>query len=375
MNQTIRILGLLLFFSLAGCHPTKESDIRVEFSNNTETLFIIYTLADIGVMPRPGSLSYQAAEAFAPYKDHPAVVLVEHIVRQRGVGHPVHLIQHFSEVPDMQLEQQVNKPDAFFEGITHSEAYPQWLEDFRIAFTSFYHQADVAAFLKNHRTYYEQARKDLIRHLPSSQLTQAMESFYGQQPAGYVLNPSPVLFPTWGFGTRREAKEGLLVYNTFGPQRKVKRLWSDIHWDFDHQQEVHNLTVHEFGHSFVNPITQQPQNRELIERTAHLLEPIAHQMAQQGYRTWWTCLTEHLVRLGEIRIAEATGDRSRAEFLRSYHIQRKHFIYLPQLEKKILEYEANREQYPRLGDFFPELLEALQADAPIGEEQQGGSQD
>lgn len=357
------ILTALIFVS--GCRPQVESDIQLEFRNNTETLFVIYSIANIGVTTLPGSLSHEAAQTFAPFKDHPAVLMVGSIIRQRGVDYPVQLIQYFSDLPDMELEGAVNKPDEFFRDIVETEAHQQWLEDFRTAFSSFYHQAGVAAFLANHRKYYEQARRDLARHLPPQALTIAMESFYGQQRAGYVLNPSPVLFPTWGFGSQHEAEGGLTVYNTFGPQRTVKRLWSDIRWDFNHEQKVYNLAVHEFGHSFVNPITQQPVNRELIERTAHLLDPIAEQMAQQGYQSWWTCLTEHLVRLGEIRIAEATGERSTAQDLREYHIGQKHFIYLPQLEEKILEYENNRLKYPTFGDFFPQLLMALQEDPKV----------
>lgn len=365
MKKTLQCC-LLILLIVSGCQSQPVSEIQIKISNNSENLFIIYTIADIGVTPAEGSLSEFAGEHFAPEKEHPAVVMISDMVKSRGVDLPVQLLKHFSDLPHMELEHPISQPEVFLAGIVDPEACPEWLEEFRIAFTDFYHQARVADFIQNHQKQYQQAREDLVRHLPPATLTKTMEHYYGKQFAGYVLNPSPVLFPTWGFGSRVETPQGVRVINTFGPQKRKKTFWGGIHWHFDHQQKVQNLTVHEFGHSFVNPVTSIPLHREMIEKTAHLLDPIAGEMAAQGYRSWWTCLTEHLVRLGEIRIAEAMGDEKAAQELRRFHTHDKQFIYLPLLEKKILEYENNRDKYPRFEDFFPQLLLALPEQAPSG---------
>jgi hypothetical protein len=79
-------------------------------------------------------------------------------------------------------------------------------------------------------------------------------------------------------------------------------------------------------------------------------------MSEQAYRNWWTCVTEHIVRLGEIRIAIAMNDSLTAEKIRTENIEQNKFIYLPYLEGKIIEYENNRDKYHSFSDFFPELI-------------------
>ncbi len=74
------------------------------------------------------------------------------------------------------------------------------------------------------------------------------------------------------------------------------------------------------------------------------------------YRSWLTCVTEHIVRLGEIRIALAMNDTLTANQIRTENIEQNKFIYLPYLEDKIVEYENNRDKYPSFADFFPELI-------------------
>jgi hypothetical protein len=359
MKKNLHFLAILAALWLAGCNSHGPSDYRVEVRNNTETLFIIYTIADTGVMPVPGSLSHAAGEAFAGFSRHAAVEMVRGIIREKGVSAPVWLVHQFSDLPAMRLQQELQNADLIFNDTDDPETLAQWLDAFRKAFTDFYHEAGVEAFLEKHRNVYEKALKDVHRHLPAGELTRVMEDFYGQQHAGYVMNLSPVLYPTWGFGTSIKTEEGLLVFNTFGPLRRLSRPRHNLRWDFNNKEAVRNLSVHEFGHSFVNPLTELPEHRELIAASEHLFEPIAGSMAAQGYPNWWISLTEHLVRLGEIRIAEAMGDRRGAQRLRKYHTEQKQFIYLPLLEEKILEYEAQRDRYPGFGDFLPELLGVL----------------
>ena len=57
-------------------------------------------------------------------------------------------------------------------------------------------------------------------------------------------------------------------------------------------------------------------------------------MDEQAYDDWYTCVIEHIVRLGEIRISYALNDSVQADKLREYYVNEKKFIYLPYLEEK-----------------------------------------
>lgn len=90
-----------------------------------------------------------------------------------------------------------------------------------------------------------------------------------------------------------------------------------------------------------------------------MLAPIKEPMKKQGYTDWPTCLSEHIVRLGEIRIAERMGLHQESERLRQLYIQDKKFIYLPHLLETIKRYENDDVSYRTFGDFVPVLIESL----------------
>ena len=82
-------------------------------------------------------------------------------------------------------------------------------------------------------------------------------------------------------------------------------------------------------------------------------------METKGIQNWNVYVIESFVRLGEIRIAEIQNDKERVNYLRNYHTNQEFFIFLPQLEKKVIEFENNRRKYPMWKDFIPELLKVF----------------
>ena len=83
-------------------------------------------------------------------------------------------------------------------------------------------------------------------------------------------------------------------------------------------------------------------------------------MESKGIQSWNVYVIESLVRLGEIRVADIQNDKERANYLRNYHTNQEHFIFLPQLEEKIIEFENSRDKYPMWKDFLPELLNVFE---------------
>jgi len=197
---------------------------------------------------------------------------------------------------------------------------------------------------------------EVKRNLPDEKLIPVMEYYYGKQNVSYTIIPSPVLPQFMGFGLRFKTKNGLKTFNIIAPRVQTTDV-TEYGYGFDNAASINEISVHEFGHSFVNPLTELAENNALIEKYDHLFEPVRKDMKNQGYPGWWTCVTEHIVRLGEIRIAYLLDDPVRADRLRKNYVENRKFIYLPALEEKIIEYEQNRDRYKSFGDFFPELLQ------------------
>lgn len=68
---------------------------------------------------------------------------------------------------------------------------------------------------------------------------------------------------------------------------------------------------------------------------------------------------EHLVRLGEIRIAKSMGDIAEENRIRKLHVSEFGFVLLPMLEKVIEKYESDRARYPDFKSFLPEIFSSL----------------
>ena len=351
-------------FAKAADHPianiSQSQNIEVAINKNIETLFIIYPLLDFGFPPVGNSLWEEATGYFHEYKDHEAVQKLATLIRRTGIDGPVGLILHYHELPRINIRYQPDENTLMsFSETGDARDGQNVINEFMEAFTDFYTKANVEAFMVKHEAYYHKAIDDVKRNLPPADFIATLERYYGNQNKAYILNPSPVLFPGFGFGKRIVTNDGLVVFNTFGPFKTGRSNHSGFHYHFDNADKIRDLSVHEFGHSFINPITEIPENRVLIDQYAHLFEPLKEQMGKQGYRNWWICVTEHLVRLGEIRIALAMKDYKTAEKLRLNYTEQRHFIYLPHLEAKITEYENNRDKYRAFSDFFPILLEAF----------------
>jgi hypothetical protein len=353
--KRLAFITILILFIVSGCKQSRSDDYQVSISRNAETLFIIYSIADFGITTLDESFSKTASEEFNDYKDHNAVRLVEQFAKNHGIDALPKFIRHFSELPDFQLIYPFDADCESHKWATKYDDLDMVTQGLATALIDFYTEAKVEDFIRKNEAIYSKTISDVYKHLPTNNLISSMEQYYGIEHKAYVLIPSPTLFPSWGFGGSIQDGDKKIVYNTFGPQRVVRKGGKRV-IDFNSPDKIRNISVHEFGHSFVNPIADKPENRELINRYSHLFDPIKDELTKQAYTNWWVCVVEHLVRLGEIRISEAMGNRANAKMLRHDYTTNRSFIYLPLLERKIVEYESNRDKYPTFEDFIPELL-------------------
>jgi hypothetical protein len=177
---------------------------------------------------------------------------------------------------------------------------------------AFYQKAKVGAFLNEHKRFYEGAVADVKKNLDMG-IYAAMEKYYGQKFKGYHILITPAVPLTAGadnyrgMGVSLRTPEGvaacmMISTNEMLPQKGDLKQYTAF--GFDNQKVIQFLAVHEIIHSFVNPALEQ--HIPLISKDSSLYTPkLASLMKPQGIPNWQICATEHLVRLGEIRIAEA----------------------------------------------------------------------
>jgi len=187
--------------------------------------------------------------------------------------------------------------------------------------------------------FYKKAIDEINSVLPKQDFIGAMEKFYNKKFDAYTLIPSLTIPKGMGFGIKYTADKKTHMLNVFGAFDFQEFLNTpELKMGFANDKRLRELSVHEFGHSFVNPeVDKLP--KEKFSQTEPLFEPLKSKMSDQGYNTWKVCLYEHFVRAGEIMIAEKLGDTEGAKRLHSEYEQDRKFVYIPAILVELKKYD------------------------------------
>ena len=227
--------------------------------------------------------------------------------------------------------------------------------EFLDMFNSFYKETHFENYLNENKNYYDQIKADVEKNVPSDQFLPTMENFYQKQFNAYYLIPSLNILTSMGFGkTNRNTKT---IYNTFGPFSFQTFDTKNADLGFNFPERIRGLSVHEFGHSFVNPAIDKVP-KALIDSTKFLFTPIKSEMSKQAYPAWKICLYEHFVRAGEVIIARKLGNAKEAEKILKDNAKAK-FIYLPTIVEELEKYDKNKSVNKSYDDFVPLVIEKL----------------
>ncbi|KIC62970.1 DUF4932 domain-containing protein [Chryseobacterium taiwanense] len=292
-----------------------------------------------------------------------------------------------AELNDVIMEKYGLGNDALMKSLVYHKEFPSnnWQNDYQFEFSrlnkdqnkevtlliknyinelsKFYTQEKVEVFFNENKDFYQGSINEYNKHIPTG-FTYAMEQFYGEKFNQYVILISPMMM--WpisdgegrGIGTDVVLKSGAKnIYEIASPFVKVEKQGQ---FGYDNQFQASFLSVHEFGHSFVNKEVYKYSDKLLKFKDMFEKSNLKETMIKTGgYGDHETCVAEHLVRLGEIQTAKIQKDFERAKRLEEYHLKN-NFIFLPQLEEKIKEYNSNRATYKTFGDFVPQLLEVFE---------------
>ena len=225
----------------------------------------------------------------------------------------------------------------------------------------FYIQAEFDDFYRAHQPLYDGIIREVEAGLPDAAWLELVTDYYGagsdEDIQGFYLIPSPLSIGGNGFGPEVHRDGELEVYNVFAPFRSVDA--EEASCGFDRPEQLAELAMHEFGHSFVNHALEPPRHKGPITRFAALYttEPATGQMGHED-RTW---VAEHIIRACEIRIALVAGQPQSAARLLQHNIEQYGFHYLPAIVEALDDYEQNRSRYPSLSAFVPTLMQTLDA--------------
>lgn len=286
---------------------------------------------------------------FLPFKTHDAAKLFKKIT-EHGTYSDAYLgpVLSLSNPPELTPLFPFENHEYYiraFQDETRFRTFYELLSDFAI-------QSDFGTFFESQTAYFQSLVDEVAKTLDSKNLVDVLELYYGMRHRDYNLVLSP-LFQHGGIGPRvRNPDSRLSIFSVIGPVGSDDGIPM-----FGTREELLELIWHEFGHSFVNPVTER--HRSDIGKYAPLLDPILEKMSKTGgYGDWEICLNEHLIRAITSRLFHREWGPKHGDRLLVRDIE-KGFRYLPALLRALEDFEQHQIQNTTFADYYPALLKSF----------------
>ncbi|WP_291722765.1 DUF4932 domain-containing protein [Bernardetia sp.] len=369
MHKLTLVFICLLLFSCnkeKNTHSIKEQKtVEIDINKTIETFMILRSISDDDPLfqyrdstYKGKPIMYEARKVFLDYKNHPAIEETQKLLKATSSTGDLILqgLLYFEELPSTNQKFEIDSK--FWQ--TKEDTLANYIS----VINKFYKEAKVEEFINNNKNFYDNAKIEAKSYLDDN-LIPTMEEYFGIQNYAYKMLLIPNSPFGMGFGASVKSDKGNIFYQIISPA-------NDIEWNKNSTYATYgfsgkganeyyrDMVVHEFCHPFVTPYLESDKMKSEIAKTDSLFIPkLDSIMSKQGYGSWWGFVNEHLVRLGEIRIAKAMKTQD-LDAMRKTNINENGFILLPEAEELILKYENNRDKYATFQDFIPILINQLE---------------
>lgn len=216
----------------------------------------------------------RAVEDFSDFNKHDIMKILLSTIR-RGFYYDAipSAIYHFDE--DFRFRDDIEVDEL----VMRRAGGKRRLEALMVQLKSFRMDSDFDAFFRSNEDLYMEMMGRAHDITSRYEVGEIMETFYGKPIENATVTITP--FAQFAYGCYIKLKDGTLeMHPTLGVP--------------DNEEIFLNTLIHEFSHSFVNPLTSE--HMDIVEATKSLHKPIRKQMSRQAYTNWETVINEHIVR-------------------------------------------------------------------------------
>lgn len=308
-------------------------------------------------MGRIRSYTADVDSSFARFTDHPVVVRARQLRKSRGISFnaPMSLAVHVTDPPELAERVPLDPLPPGIDGRwTPSEARA-FLADLR----SFVREANVMEFLAGHVRLYQSATERLMTLAREARVVEWLEAFFGPRADREFVLVAGLLNGSGNYGAVARG-----ISRRSGPSAhagRVDEIFSIIGTESIDESDLPSYPprvaatiVHEFAHSFINPLVDAHEAD--LKAVADRLYPLVQeQMRSQAYGVPKAMMYESLVRAGTLRYLAAQRGTEAAR--REAALDRSNgFPWVERLADTLREYEGNRAKYPALDAFVPRVV-------------------
>lgn len=299
---------------------------------------------------------------FAPFRTHHAIKQAAELTRRGFTSDaPPAFALHLGALPELPMAYR------YSEYLIKRADGRAILEEFRQALGDLARESDFARFLSGHKKDYDRWCGDA--RFERSKAVQWLERFYGAAGYEFRLALAPAMYPGGGYGASIAAGEGrTIVYQVVRVQKDEKG--EPV---FPKNEELLALSLHEWGHAYVNPALETHADR--VRRLEPLFLPVKEAMRKQSYPTVAIFMNEQVLRAATL-LAWATDGvlPAREAAARLAYEERRGFYLTAKVCSWLKEdYLANRNRYEDFAAYVPSLLDRFEAEVQRSKEKAPGS--
>ena len=348
-----KIASLILVLSLnqgliKAVQPVERSVGRLHISIDPriELLSTIQLLSNYPVVNRDLPYSKDVLTCFEGFSSLEAVTLTNSLLQNHGFSYdaPVTFMFYLSQPPE--LEPKI----MFSDYLLKRSGEGNNLEQYRKSIKVFAETSNFKDFWNSKVPFYNKILDMTIADMGGKDLIKAMEDYFNETQDSYNIVIAPAF--RGGYGPKIPDTDG---------KEHIYACLSTTNMKDDNPylsgENLLNYVWHEFGHSFVNPLTEKYAKK--VTSLNQLYEPIRNAMSMQAYGNWETCVNEHIIRAIHIRLMELHIGSQQSKALLESDLKSR-FIYIEQLIEKLKEFENQRDRNKiTFSQYYPELLNVL----------------
>jgi hypothetical protein len=345
--------GILLILMSAGAasacsSPNVAEGPEVKVDPRIELLSIIFRLAGNPEYSRGEVQSYaEDVEAhFGPFRAHAVVEMARKLRASRGVSYDavMSMAIHIKDPYSLKEEVVFVPRPAALERRWRVEEAREFLEKAR----NFVRVSDFAGFVAEHEDLYRITAARMQAVLEESDVEGWFNGFFGIHPDARFSIVLGLLNGGGSYGPKVVHADGREEFYS------ILGVWmTDEEGLPRFDDRILGTVVHEFCHSFANPVVDG--HAAEFEAAGQAIFPLVEEkMRSMAYSNWKTMMYESLVRSSVVRWDLARNGREAAE-KRIAREEKNHFFWISGLSELLGIYEANRDTYPDLDSFFPEI--------------------
>lgn len=335
--------------AVTSTRPATQPALLAHVDHRMELMSIIFRLAGNPEYNRAAKSPYSDAveKHFAPFQNHPAVVLAAKLRNTRSVSFDAvaDMAVHVTDAVRLRERVPFDHPNCKLDSRWGPKAAREFLERAR----SFVKDTGFENFMTGQEIYFTAAGIRMNELLTRRGYLDWFDSFFGPRENAQYEVIVGLLAGGSNYGCSVRLADGS---EHISP---VIGVWHiDRHGLPKFPHEVVPTLIHEFCHPYVNPVVHKyAHHMETAGRRLHAT--CVQTMRDQAYGTWDTVLCESVVRACVVRYVRTVEGLAPAQA----EIRRQHergFEWVGDLSKLLETYEHHRDQYPNLEAFMPRIV-------------------